>query len=120
MAISRRTAIKALLASGVGALSGAGTYGFLYERHTLEQTEVTIKVAGLSKRLVGLRIGLITDTHRSRWVSAEDIRHAAATLMSLRPDLIVLGGDYVTWGDRRFGGRYFRRAGHSRNDAPQD
>ena len=28
--------------------------------------------------------------------------HAVATLMAERPDLIVLGGDYVTWGDRQY------------------
>ena len=31
--------------------------------------------------------------------------HAAvAVLMAAKPDLIVLGGDYVTWGDRQFVG----------------
>jgi predicted MPP superfamily phosphohydrolase len=40
--------------------------------------------------------------HRSRWVSADDVSEAVQLLMSARPDMIVLGGDYVTWGDRAF------------------
>jgi hypothetical protein len=46
----------------------------------------------------------MTDVHRSQWVSAEDVHRAVGLLMSAKPDLIVLGGDYVTWGDRKFVG----------------
>jgi predicted MPP superfamily phosphohydrolase len=42
--------------------------------------------------------------HRSSLVPHEDVDAAVAALMRERPDLIVLGGDYVTWGDRRFVG----------------
>jgi len=59
---------------------------------------------GLPRALAGLRIGLITDTHRSRWVSHEDIAHAVDALGAERPDIIVLGGDYVTYGDRQYVG----------------
>ncbi len=59
-------------------------------------------MTGLPAALAGLRIGLMTDVHRSEWVSDEDVRHAVDTLMAAKPDLIVLGGDYVTWGDRRY------------------
>jgi predicted MPP superfamily phosphohydrolase len=40
--------------------------------------------------------------HRSQWVSADDIHAATSLLMSAKPDLIVLGGDYVTWGNRQY------------------
>jgi hypothetical protein len=63
-----------------------------------------VPVDRLPAGLSGLRIGLITDVHRSEWVSHEDVRRAVTLLMSTRPDLIVLGGDYVTWGDRRYVG----------------
>jgi hypothetical protein len=33
------------------------------------------------------------------------IDRAVRLLMSESPDLIILGGDYVTWGDRRFVGQ---------------
>jgi len=98
-AITRRAAIKTLVATGVGAVGGTGIYGFAYGRHELEVTRATVPVSGLAEPLRGLRIGLITDIHRSRWVSHDDVAHAVASLMAERPDLIVLGGDYVTWGD---------------------
>src|SRR5262249_7155237 len=61
-----------------------------------------VPVRGLPLALEGLRVGMITDIHRSRWVSHEDVVSAAQMLMAERPDLIVLGGDYVTWGDREY------------------
>ena len=104
MVVSRRAVLKTLVASGVGAIGGSAAYGFLYGRHGLQVTRTTVAVSGLPAALVGLRIGLLTDIHRSRWVSHDDVTQATAVLMSERPDLIVLGGDYVTYGDRRYVG----------------
>jgi predicted MPP superfamily phosphohydrolase len=104
-AISRRAVLKALAATGVGAVTGGGAYGFLYERHAIARTELTTAVTGLPPALAGLKIGLITDIHRSGWVSAEDIAAAVDVLMAARPDLIVLGGDYISFSDRSFVGR---------------
>jgi predicted MPP superfamily phosphohydrolase len=59
-------------------------------------------VAGLPDALAGIRVGFLTDVHRSRWVSEDDVAAAVRMLMDEKPDLIVLGGDYVTWADRRF------------------
>ena len=104
MAISRRTLLKTLVATGIGATTGAGAYGALYERDAIGLTSVEVPVADLPPGLVGLRIGLMTDVHRSRWVSAEDVTAAVTLLLAAAPDLIVLGGDYVTWGDPAFVG----------------
>jgi predicted MPP superfamily phosphohydrolase len=102
MRVSRRVVLKGALAAGVGGLTGTGAYGFLYGRHQLGVTRQTVGVSGLPPELADLRIGLLTDVHRSRWVSHEDVSAAAEALMAERPDIIVLGGDYVTWGDRRY------------------
>lgn len=104
MAVSRRAAIRILLGGGIGAVAGTGAFGYLYGRHELEITRAIVPVGGLPEGLSGLRVGLLTDVHRSRWVSHEDVARAVALLMQERPELIVLGGDYVTWGDRRFVG----------------
>jgi predicted MPP superfamily phosphohydrolase len=104
MAITRRTALKAIAATGIGAVTGGAAYGFLNGREALELSQVDVPVNGLPAELSGLRIGLITDVHRSRWVSADDVAAVVALTMAARPDLIVLGGDYVTWGDRQFVG----------------
>ena len=102
MAITRRAVLKTLTATGAAALAGVGSYGYVLERHALELTREDVPVFGLPASLAGLRIGLITDIHRSYWVSHDDVTQAVTRLMNERPDLIVLGGDYVTWGDRDY------------------
>ena len=104
MAMTRRAALKTLIATGVGAATGTAAYGFLYGRHELTVTRVTIGVRGLPTALGGLRLGLLTDIHRSALVPHDDVARAAAMLVQEKPDLIVLGGDYVTWGDRDYVG----------------
>ena len=86
----------------VGTATGGAAHGFLYERHHLEVTRSAFPIAGLPEPLRGLRIGFLTDIHRSQTVSHEMVTRAVDLLMAERPDLIVLGGDYVTFGDRRF------------------
>jgi predicted MPP superfamily phosphohydrolase len=94
----RRDVLKGLAALGVGTATGAAAHGYLYERHHIEVTRKDLRVAGLPGELSGLRIGFMTDLHRSATVPHELIQQATSLLMAERPDLIVLGGDYVTWG----------------------
>jgi uncharacterized protein len=100
--MSRRDVLKGFAAAGIGALTGAGAHGYLYERHGIEVTRTTLDVSGLPDALSGLRIGFLTDLHRSSTVSHELIDRAVRLALLEVPDLIVLGGDYVTNGDRRF------------------
>jgi uncharacterized protein len=104
MTVTRRAVLKTLIAAGAGAVVGPAAYGYLYGRHQLGVTRVTLPVAGLPPALAGVRLGLITDIHRSRWVSHQDVADVVEMMSRERPDLVVLGGDYVTWGDRQFVG----------------
>jgi uncharacterized protein len=100
--VGRRAALKMLTAGGAGTLIGGGAYGLAYARHNIQVVRETIPISGLSPALDGLRVGLITDLHHSEMVPASDVVAAASLMMAERPDLIVLGGDYVTWGDRSY------------------
>jgi hypothetical protein len=111
MTITRREALKAFATMAAGAMTGLGAYGFLYERHRLSVTRADLPVDGLPPALAGLRIGVLTDVHRSVWVSHDDVAHATARLMGEQPDLIILGGDYVTWGDRQYVQQYAEALG---------
>lgn len=102
--ITRRDLLRALTAVGAGTAVGASAFGFLYERHHIEITRTPIAVAGLPDALSGLKVGFLTDLHRSATVPAALIESAVKLLMHEQPDIIVLGGDYVTRGDRRFVG----------------
>lgn len=104
MRLTRRAALKGVLAGAVGVVGGTAAWGIGYERHHLGATEAALPVRGLPAALNGVRIALLTDIHHSAIVGADDVRAAVDLALSLRPDIIVLGGDYVTFGDRKYVG----------------
>ena len=82
---------------------GGASWG-LHERNTLGVTAVTLPVDGLPAPFKGFKIALLTDLHRSALVSADLIDRAVTDALAAKPDLVVLGGDYVTNFDARFAG----------------
>src|SRR5258708_2219742 len=98
----RRAFLKALTGTAVGAVARGAAHGFLYERHHLEVTRQAFPISGLPEALRGLSIGVLTDIHRSQTVSHALVTSAVGMLMAERPDLILLGGDYVSWRDQRY------------------
>ena len=102
MPLTRRAVLQTLASGVIGAAAGVGADGYFYERHALQLVRVTLPVSGLLPAHEGLRIGLLTDLHHSAFVSQEEISRAVAMIMAERPDLIVLGGDYVTNFDNSF------------------
>jgi uncharacterized protein len=100
--LTRRTLLRGLGAAGLGALTGAVSHGYMYERHHIQVTREDLAVAGWPEALNGLRVGFLSDLHRSGTVSHQMIATAVAALMADAPELIILGGDYVTNRDRRY------------------
>jgi uncharacterized protein len=96
--LTRRDVLKGIAGAGIGGIGGAFAHGYLYERHHIGVTRETIAVSGLPAAHAGLRVGFLTDLHRSDTVTEEMIAAAVTLVMAERPDLVVLGGDYVTWG----------------------
>ena len=102
MAVTRRDLLKSLAVVSVGAVSGAAAWGFAYERHRIQRITRDLSVRGLPPALDGLRVGVITDVHHSAVVPAEDVTRAVALLTEVSPDIVVLGGDYVSFFDRQY------------------
>jgi uncharacterized protein len=100
--LSRRDVLKGAAAAGIGGVTGSLAHGYFYERFHIALTRETLTVSGLPQALSGLRLGFVTDLHRSDTVSHEMVDRAVRLVMAETPDLVILGGDYVTWGDRRF------------------
>jgi uncharacterized protein len=98
----RRRFLRTLTATAVGLVSGAGAHGLLYERHRIETTTLRLAVAMLPPEHEGLRLALLTDIHLSETVPEADLARAIELVQAARPDLILLGGDYVTSSDRRY------------------
>jgi uncharacterized protein len=101
-AISRRTAIKGLAAVAGGAAVGLAIDGYAFGRHQLTVVRTDLPITGLGSGLDGLRVGYVSDLHHSEFVTMEDIRRAASLMAAERPDLILLGGDYVSYGNLRY------------------
>jgi predicted MPP superfamily phosphohydrolase len=100
--MTRRDFFRSATAISVGALAGVGAYGVAYERHHLSRIVRDVPVRGLPPALDGLRIGMITDVHHSAVVSAADVTRAVMVLKDAAPDIVVLGGDYVSFFDRGY------------------
>lgn len=87
-----RTAAAATAAPFVG-----GAYGLLYGRLNLETTRQPIRLAHLPKAFEGFRIVQLSDIHIGPFMPKDQIRKFAGIANGLKPDLIVLTGDFVTW-----------------------
>jgi predicted MPP superfamily phosphohydrolase len=100
--VTRRDFLRSATAISVGALAGVGAYGVAYERHHINRIVRDVSVRGLPSALDGLRIGMITDVHHSSVVPADDINRAVMLLKEATPDIVVMGGDYVSFFDRDY------------------
>ena len=102
MGVTRRDFIRSATAIAAGALAGVGAYGAVYGRHQIELIARDVTVRGLPPALDGLRLGMITDVHHSAVVPAEDVTRAVTLLKGAAPDIVVLGGDYISFLDRTY------------------
>jgi len=79
-----------------GAALAVGAAGAKVVEH-LERRELDVALPGLPPAFSGLRIGLVSDMHRSPVISEERCRLAAALLEDASCDPIVNLGDNVSW-----------------------
>ena len=89
--LSRRSAIKIMLAGGIGS----GANAFCIEPGRLGVTHREIACPGIPAALDGLRVGLIADVHFKPDKDADLLDEAVTALNAEQPDLIALPGDFV-------------------------
>jgi predicted MPP superfamily phosphohydrolase len=75
----------------------AAGYGLLYERQDVEVVRHRVRLAGLPKTFNGFRIAQLSDIHMGPFSNAGYVRRCVAITNGLKPDLIVLTGDYIAW-----------------------
>lgn len=75
----------------------ACAYGFLFGRVAFEKSFVRMKLPRLPREFNGFRIAQLSDIHIGPFMTSSDVRHVVEMTNALRPDLIVLTGDYITW-----------------------
>lgn len=82
--------------SAVKALSAGIAYGVLVEPKLIETTNVTVPIRGLSPRLEGYRIALLSDVHYSPRLGRQFLRNVVRRTNALDPDLVALPGDFIS------------------------
>lgn len=93
----RRRFLKQTGTAVVAAPFVGGAYGLLYGRLNLETVEKKIRLARLPGAFHGFRIAQLSDIHISPFMSEDEIRKFVRIANSLRAEMIVLTGDFVTW-----------------------
>ena len=76
-------------------LTAAASYPFL-EAKRLKFTFASLRLPKLPQAFEGTSIAFLSDLHHGPYVSLSYLRSAIAKTAELKPDLILLGGDYVS------------------------
>ena len=95
--ISRR---KFLTAAALTA-AGLAVYAGEVERHWLEESRVEIRLKGLAESFDGMQIAQISDIHMDEFTEPFFLKHAIDRVNRMRPDLVMLTGDFVSDAPRR-------------------
>lgn len=91
----RRLLVNSVFAGGALAAGGSLAHGTLVAPWQLRVTRYRVPIKGLAPELDGVRIAFICDTHLGPRVPDSFVAEALRTACDLKPDLFLLGGDYV-------------------------
>jgi len=97
--ISRRRFWKRA-AIGAAAVSAAGAGYPLLEAKWCRLTRRTIAVPRLPASFRGITVAFLSDLHHGKYVGLDYLRNAVDWTNALKPDLVLLGGDYVSHSPR--------------------
>ena len=103
---SRTTRRQFAIGGGLGVLSALGLTGrACYEAYAVNPftpllERVELPVPRGHEALAGLKIGFVADTHVGPHITPDDILRANALLAVEVPDLVLLGGDYLSQSSR--------------------
>ena len=78
-----------------GISFGTFAYGAYHENRAPEISRVALPYSGLHPDLCGFRVAHVTDIHAGPFIPFESIARTVSMVNALKPDLIVLTGDYV-------------------------
>ena len=94
---TRRRFLKGVAVAAGATPFVASAYGFLYERLDVETTHQRIDLRRLPKAFDGFRLAQLSDIHIGPFMSSADIRKYVGMVNQLKPDLVALTGDFLTW-----------------------
>jgi len=91
--MNRRLFLKAATAAALPGSAAAASYG-LYEAGWVEVVRPVLPLPRLPRAFDGMTVAFLTDIHHGPFTSLEYVASVVRTTLALRPDLILLGGDY--------------------------
>jgi uncharacterized protein len=95
-AIRQQITRRRLLQTGVLGAAGLALYAGEFERHWVEVTKTEVHLTGLPEAFEGLRIAQLSDIHMDAYTEPYYLRKVVHQVNDLRPDLVMLTGDYVS------------------------
>ena len=97
--MDRRKFLKRVGLAAAGMVAAGGAYPFL-EAKWCRVARRTIALPNLPASFRGTTVALLADVHHGPYVPLPYIRHVVEITNSLRPDIVVLAGDYVHHSDQ--------------------
>src|SRR3712207_1572546 len=102
----RRAFVKASALTAVSAAAGVGGYTWQVEPHWVKVVERDLPIAHLPPALTGARLVQVSDVHVGPRVDNAYLIDALRRAASLRPDIVVVTGDFISYrqdrGDAQF------------------
>ncbi len=101
--MNRRLFLKTGLVAAIPTVPAAAAGYGLFEAGWVRIDRPTLPLPRLPRCFDGTTVALLADIHHGPFVSLDYVKAVVRTTLALRPDLIVLGGDYS-----HRGGQYIR------------
>ena len=98
----RRLTRRSFLALSAASLGGFAVYSGEIARHELRVETYDVHLASLPDAFRGMRIAQISDIHFVEYTESFFLREVVDHLNALHPDMVVLTGDFVTYGPVRW------------------
>jgi predicted MPP superfamily phosphohydrolase len=95
MAWNRRRFLAGAGIMALGGLGAAGAYPF-FEARWFRIVRTTIAVPNLPPAFRGTRVAFLADIHHGPFIPLDYVQRIVAATNALAPDLVLLGGDYVS------------------------
>jgi predicted MPP superfamily phosphohydrolase len=94
--VNRRDFLKLGAIAGASTAAGVGGYTWLVEPHWEQIVERDLAVANLPASLAGARLVQISDIHAGPRVDSDYLVDAFRRAAALRPDIVVVTGDFIS------------------------
>ena len=95
--MNRRRFVQIGAGAAAGSVISTGLYAWRMEPRWLERVDHLLPIPGLPSPLHGATLVQLSDLHLGPSVEEDYVRHVFRIVDAMRPDLVAITGDWVTW-----------------------